>query len=247
MFTAEISVTNRADQKLYGSLFVPEKPISPRTGVVLVPGWRSHKGRHEHRAELLAQLGMTTLAVNLSGHGIEGQGKSEGDVETLSRFNHLSDLKVFYEFMISEMDSQCIGLLGGSYGGYLSSVLAGEQHVQYLSLWDPALYADEGFYEPTAVVDDNPSLFRQSGFTPSTNRALSGISRCEGSVLLMHAENPNQIPAETIRDYELAAQGKKFTSTVIEGSDHGLSDPLADQRMADVLVDWFRTTRLLGL
>ncbi len=71
---------NSEGQKIDGTLFSPEHPKTLRPALVLFHGWTSQKGRHLGRADKLASLGLSTLAVSFRGHG-----ESEGNFDALSR------------------------------------------------------------------------------------------------------------------------------------------------------------------
>jgi uncharacterized protein len=232
METVSIDV---AGQRVDGTLF-QQASDKPSPAFMFLHGWTSRKDRHLERAEALASLGMTTLAISFRGHG-----NSEGDFNQLSRFDHTQDAVAAYDFLaaLPGVDSRRIGAFGSSYGGYTSLLLTGMRDVRYLALWDPALYPDQGYSTPTTqLIEQDPNVFRQSGLTYKNNMALAGMATFSGELLLMRSDQTDVVPLTTYCNYLKVAPGPKTMSVLINGSDHTLSDPKCDREMKDVLTTW---------
>jgi uncharacterized protein len=232
METVSIDVVG---QRVDGTLF-RQDPNKLTPAFMFLHGWTSRKDRHLERAQALASLGMTTLAISFRGHG-----NSEGDFNQLSRFDHVEDAMAAYDFLadLPGVDQRRIGVFGASYGGYLAILLTGLREVNALALWDPALYPDQGYSTPTAkLIEQNPDIFKQSGLTGKNNMALSGISDFAGKLLLIRSDQTDVVPLATYCNYLSITRSSKTTSVLISGSEHTLSDPNCDEEMKEVLYNW---------
>ncbi len=225
-------------QEIDATLFPLQKTGELRPAFVFFHGWTSRKDRHLIRAEKLASLGVTTLVISFRGHG-----ESEGEFGKLSRKDHLQDALVSYDYLASlpGVDSKRIGVFGSSYGGYIASVLSGERPLAYLALWDPALYKDQDYSTPTALlVDQNPDVFKQSNLSPQENRALRAILDFQGDLLIIRSGKADVVPLGTINNYLQTANKDRLTSVVIEGADHTMSDAKHNQEVVQTLYNWFK-------
>jgi dienelactone hydrolase len=78
------------------------------------------------------------------------------------------------------------------------------------------------------------------------NRALRACTTFEGDVLIVESEHDHIVPHPVIANYR-AAFGKAHSVTyrVIDGADHGLSQPPWQQAYTSLLVNW-ATEMVLG-
>src|SRR5690606_13653125 len=112
-----------------------------------------------------------------------------------------------------------IGLVGASFGAYLSLVAAGEREVAALSLRVPANYLDEGFdapHEPRFRAD----VRRPEDLYPADSRALRVLRAFGGPVQLVDADGDAVIPRETIAGYVDAVDPARLTRHTLSGPHH---------------------------
>ncbi|MCD6484464.1 MAG: lysophospholipase [Candidatus Odinarchaeota archaeon] len=98
--------------KLYYEKWVVE---SPKSTIVVVPGFAEHSGRYYHVAEFFSNNGFNVYVLNNRGHG-----KSEGERAFVNNFDDfIEDLKRFVEHVKKENNIEKVFLLGHSMGGLI--------------------------------------------------------------------------------------------------------------------------------
>jgi dipeptidyl aminopeptidase/acylaminoacyl peptidase len=129
-------------------------------------------------------------------------------------------------------------LLGKSYGGYLSASIASNDLVDYLILSHPALYPDEGFDDSTLeLIDAYPDVYRVSGQTPDSNRAIKAFSEFSNPTLFISSEFDEEIPKITTQNYLDFAQNN-LTKIVIKDAGHSLTRPNWREEFYEVILRW---------
>ena len=234
--TCSFSVNN---QKIQGTLLIPDneqKIDSP--AVLFIHGWTSSQKGYISRAQAVSNLGYICLTFNMRGHG-----ESEGNLEYLSRKDHLEDCITAYDFLSSQPNiiRNKIHVVGASYGGYLASLLSTKRSVASLVLRAPALYPDEQFTTPTLhLIRENIQIYRQKNLTYQENKALSAVHSYGGNILLIECENDTDVPKPTTNSYAQAIRDQKqLTRILIPSADHALTQPQWNQFFIDTLVSWF--------
>ncbi|MFM7151617.1 MAG: alpha/beta hydrolase family protein [Gemmataceae bacterium] len=125
--------------RIWAYLAFPEKTEGKRPAMVLVHGGGGTAFREW--AELWAKRGYVALAMDLAGHGPDGKrlpdgGPNQGDAD---KFFFKGDIRDFWTYhavaavirgvsllgSLPEVDSGRIGITGISWGGYLTSIVAG--------------------------------------------------------------------------------------------------------------------------
>jgi hypothetical protein len=228
------------DSFIDGTLFPSEKPSQRSPAVLFIHGWGSSGETYHAVAPRLAQLGATCLALTLRGHGATSHQQ-----ETVSRADSLQDVLTAYDRLLAEegVDSQRVGVVGSSYGGYLAALLCAERSVRWLGLRAPALYKDEDFERPQVQLTQDPELqaFRRKPVLPTNNRALRCALRFHGEVLVVESANDTVIPHQVIANYlQSFYQVRSRTHYVLREADHALSTPAHRQQYEDVLYAWFK-------
>ncbi|KAK0357872.1 hypothetical protein LTR94_037682, partial [Friedmanniomyces endolithicus] len=79
----------------------------------------------------------------------------DADRNEVTRQNSLDDVVAAYDYLAAHplIDAQAIGVIGTSYGGYLSALLTAERPIRWMALRVPALYPDEHWDTPKALLD----------------------------------------------------------------------------------------------
>ncbi len=221
-------------QRLTGTLLQPEAPVP---GLLFVHGWGGDQDEDLGHAEELARLGCICFTFDLRGHAGSDAGRDE-----VTRQDGLNDVTAAYDYLVSQplIDPSAIGVIGTSYGGYLSALLTNERSVRWLALRVPALYPDKDWETPKARLDkDEVKTYRESPRSPEEDRALAACAAFEGDVLIVESGEDDRIPTEVILSYQAAfKQASSFTHRVIPGASHAMRDP-ADQRVySTILINW---------
>jgi dienelactone hydrolase len=221
-------------QRLTGTLLQPEAPVP---GLLFVHGWGGHQEEDLGHAEELARLGCVCFTFDLRGHAGSDAARDE-----VTRQDGLDDVTAAYDYLVSQplIDPAAIGVIGTSYGGYLSALLTQDRPVRWLALRVPALYPDADWDVPKALLDkDVVRAYRQQLRSPEEDRALAACEGFEGDVLIVESGEDDRIPTEVILSYQAAfKRASSFTHRVIPGASHAMRDP-ADQRVyATLLINW---------
>lgn len=221
-------------QKLAGTLLKPEAPVP---GLLFVHGWGGDQDEDLGHAEEIARLGCICFTFDLRGHAESGAAREE-----VTRQDGLNDVREAYDFLASQplIDGDAIGVIGTSYGGYLSTLLTLDRPVRWLALRVPALYPDDDWDVPKARLDkDAVRTYREQVHAPRDNRALAACEAFEGDVLIVESGEDDRIPTEVILSYQAAfKRAGSFTHRVIPGASHAMRDPAHQRVYATILMNW---------
>lgn len=227
---------------LKGTLQWPKSFSKKYPAVLFIHGWTSSEKSYITRAQAVTKIGYSCLTFNLRGHGA-----SDGDLQYLSRQDHLTDCIAAYDFLASQqnVDTHSIHVVGASYGGYMATLLSARRNVASLVLRAPALYPDEQFIKPTIHLNrDMIKTYRERNLTYKENKALSALHTYRRKVLLIESENDTEVPKSTIENYAGAiAESHRLTRITIPGANHALIQPQWNQFFIDTLVSWFQQNK----
>jgi uncharacterized protein len=206
--------------------------------VLFVHGWGGNQQQYLSRARAVADLGFICLTFDLRGHA-----RSDGQRETVSREDNLTDLLAAYDLLAGQpgVDPAGVGVVGSSYGAYLAAILTTERPVRWFALRAPALYNDAGWDLPKRQlhVDPDFSAYRRRAVPAQENRALRACAAFRGDVLIVESEQDDIVPHPVIANYLAACtQARSVTHRLIEGADHGLSDVAWQRTSTSFLLEW---------
>jgi pimeloyl-ACP methyl ester carboxylesterase len=222
-------------QAIAGTLIAPEKRLP---AVLFVHGWGGSQEHYMARAREIAALGCVCLTFDLRGHA-----QTRSQYETVSRDENLNDVCAAYDVLARrpDVDASSIAVVGSSYGGYLAAILTAMRPVRWLVLRVPALYKDSEWTTPKGKLRKEQDLetYRRQPLGPEDSRALGACRRFEGDVLIVESENDDVIPHQVVVNYrEACTHARSLTYRVLEGADHGLSEPKWQQAYTRLLVGW---------
>ncbi len=223
------------DQLLAGTLVTPGTLVP---GVLFVHGWGGNQQQYTSRAREVAALGCICLTFDLRGHA-----QTRAQRDTVSREDNLQDVVAAYDVLVGQpgIDRNAIAVVGSSYGGYLASILTSLRPVRWLGLRGPALYKDTEWDAPKGRLKEAQSLdaYRLQPIKAGESVALRACAAFGGDVLIVESEHDSTVPHQVIVNYRDACIGaRSLTSRVIQGADHGLSDPRWQQAYTALLVNW---------
>lgn len=231
------------------NLITPKGFKPPLPALIFVHGWKSSQKGNILRATEIAKLGFICLTLDLRGHGESGpQGHPEHSggsqrLEQFSRKDHLEDIKAAYQYLseLKEVNPSRIGIIGSSYGGYLSAVATNDLEFEWLVLRVPALYFDKGFDISTdKLIKENPQAFTSSDLTEKNCLALKGVANFPGEILIIESEKDEIIPHAVIENYLSVIKDKRRLSyEVMKGAGHHFwNNPEHDVEYLKILKDW---------
>ncbi|WP_347302181.1 alpha/beta fold hydrolase [Croceibacterium sp. TMG7-5b_MA50] len=223
-----------ADQHLRGTLLTPDMLIP---GFLFVHGWGGKQEDDLDCAEDIARLGCLCFTFDLRGHSASDAAKSE-----VTREDGLQDVIAAYDHLVSHplVDRRAIGVIGVSYGAYLSTLLTAQRPVRWLALRVPALYPDKDWKTPKALLDKQKVWAYRNRFqTPRRDRALHACAEFEGDALIVESEFDNHVPHTAIASYMGAFQrASSLSHRVIRGADHAMRTPEHRQIYKTLLNRW---------
>jgi dipeptidyl aminopeptidase/acylaminoacyl peptidase len=222
-------------QTIAGTLITP---VTPAPGFLFVHGWGGSQQSYLARAREIAEMGCVCMTLDLRGHA-----HTDEQRQTVSREDNLQDMLAAYDLLAKhpDVDPAAIGVVGSSYGGYLAAILTTMRPVRWLALRAPALYEDHGWELPKLQLHEKMDLntYRRRLVNAEENRALAACAAFRGDVLLVESENDDVVPHMVIANYVAACiQARSVTSRMIEGAEHGLSQPKWQRAYAAILAKW---------
>lgn len=226
------------NQNLAVTLVKPEKKFKkPLPALIFVHGWKSNQEGNIKRAGEISKLGFICLTLDLRGHG-----DSDGSIEQYSREDHLNDIKTAYKYLtyLKEVNPEKIGIIGSSYGAYLSAVSVNFLKFEWLILRVPALYFDGNFDTPSAqLIKQDKKAFISSGLTPENSLAIKGVANFSGEILIIESEKDKVIPHEVIENYLNAVKDKqRLTYALMKDAAHSLDTRKQEEEYIDIMRMW---------
>ena len=223
------------DHTIAGTLIVPDTRMP---GVLFLHGWGGNQAQYAPRAREIAALGCACLTVDLRGHAQTVQQQA-----SVTREDNLRDALAAYDALAGEgaVDDRRIAVVGSSYGGYLATLLTALRPVRWLALRAPALYKDSEWDSPKLELRKLQHLetYRRRALDAADNRALRAATAYAGDVLIVESGSDAIIPHEVIQNYRNACtHARSLTYRMLEGADHGLTDPYCRHAYTTLLVSW---------
>jgi predicted alpha/beta hydrolase len=203
-------------------------PAAGDLAFVVSHGWGSERPTDIPAA--LGGAGYPTLAYDLRGHGESG-----GDLGTASRADWVGDLVAVIDRLHELVPDARIGLVGASFGAYLSLMASDTRDVACLSVRVPANLPDEHFDSP--YVDRfGPANRRREDIYPPDSRPLRALRAFRGPVQIIDADGDEVIPARTIADYVEAVDPAQLSRYTLHGPHHLATPELRGEYIAALIV-----------
>lgn len=233
---------NNDNLKLGGTLFYPSDKKEKYPAILFIHGLTGEREKSFQYARALADLGFVCMLLDLRGHGT-----SEGDINTFSSKDFLSDVVVSYDYFlgVENIDRENISVVGNSFGGYLAVLLSTKRKIKNLALRVPANYPDETFNSPTMLSGgDNPDVmkWRKEPKQPTESYALKALHKFEGNILIIESEKDDRVPHQTILNYTNAVKDKsRLTYILMKDAPHSMGEGKFRDEVVRILVGWFKT------
>lgn len=227
---------------LRGTFFYPQPMKAKNPAILFIQGWTGDMRRSYGYARALSKLGCICFLFDVRGHG-----QSEGDIKKTTTREFLNDVVSAYDVVAKAngVDPNNMSVIGGSFGGYLGSILTTKRKVTNLALRVPADYRDAWFdkikWETSGVTTPEVWAFRKRLKKPSESMALAAMHKFNGNVLIVESEKDTVVPHETMVNYANAVSDKtKLTHIVIKGAPHSIKRGPFRDKVEKIYVDWFK-------
>lgn len=223
---------------LRGSLFIPSGN-GPFPAVIFFHGSGSRALKHFEAGKKLSENGIMAFVFNFRGCGI-----SDGDYLLQTHQDALIDAKNAYTLLLSQnIDSSRVGVVGGSFGGHVATVLLPQLNIKSLVLLNPS-----ACIHPLSEKIDMGGLANEVEYFKTLSnwenaQGFKNISNYEGKVLIIKSQNDENVPPEVLDKYfKSATYATKKEMVVIKGADHRLSEDVWKEEFFSIIVDWFLKT-----
>ncbi|OGH10709.1 MAG: hypothetical protein A3B38_04475 [Candidatus Levybacteria bacterium RIFCSPLOWO2_01_FULL_36_13] len=218
-------------ETLRGSLFVPEGK-GPFPGVIFFHGSGGIGVVHLETAKMLAEEGILALHFNYRGAG-PSEGKFEDQTVEMGIEDSIEAVGFF--LTVLELDKNRLGFVGGSFGGYIASMLANKFNVKSIVLEAPASFSSSSLNKQRDAVD-------HLGFEES--ESYKEIKKYRGKLMVQVCEFDDVLP-EGMDDlyFDMAKNVAKKEKYVIKGAKHRLSvQPKQKKDSQNKIISWFLKT-----
>ncbi|SDH36125.1 Dipeptidyl aminopeptidase/acylaminoacyl peptidase [Leifsonia sp. 98AMF] len=244
----ELTLTGRDGYPVHGWVLVPEGE-GPHPVLLNIHGgpFASYTHALFDEAQVYAAAGYAVVMSNPRGSA--GYGQEHGRVirQRMGTVD-LTDVLDFLDGAIAEvpgLDAERVGIMGGSYGGYLTAWTIAHDHRFAASI------VERGFLDPDAFVgtSDIGSFFgdEYTGTDPELMRSQSPqavVDQVRTPTLVLHSSHDLRCPLGQAERYyaALKRRGVETELVIFPGEDHELSRsgrPRHRQERFDIILDWW--------
>ena len=214
--------------ELAATVVGPRGAVRGGPAILFLHGMASNRRGYVTLAErAAADLGITCLALDLSGHG-----ESTGTLPEIAPRQHLADVIAGHDALarIGAVDPARIGTCGSSYGGFLAAWMTGFRPPARLLVRAPTIVADRYLDRPLRerVRDRSPE---------SASSWRAALAEFAGPVLVLESEHDEVIPHAVIEAY--LATASRATHCVLRGAAHALTDPSWREAFEADVIEFF--------
>ena len=219
--------------------------------VVFVTGYGGKGSKSNTWTALQAPINKCGIATAL--FDFIGQGNSSGDIKDLCIFNGVEQLRQVIEKVkeVQEVNSERIGLLGSSYGGYISLIYTALYGgIKVLGLKSPVSdYAEvremqighRGIIKWRSnnemMVEDTLSNYRFYVESKSIDIYGRLASDIDSNCLIVHGDSDTNVPLS--QSEKLVEMIKNANLNIVHGANHGYKEGDSFNIMRNAFVEWF--------
>ncbi|WP_442545793.1 S9 family peptidase [Arthrobacter sp. KN11-1C] len=246
----EFTATGTDGYPVHGWAVLPEGN-GPHPVLLTIHGgpFAQYTGAFFDEAQVYAEAGYAVLMCNPRGSAGYGQAHGGAIKEKMGTVD-MADVLTFLDGALEAfpaMDRESIGIMGGSYGGYLTAWVIGHEHRF------KAAIVERGFLDPVSFAGSSDIGWffggQYTGGSPEQMAAQSPmavVTEVRTPTLVIHSENDLRCPVEQGQRYfaALKAQGVEAALLLFPGEDHELSRSGTPhhrrQRFEQILAWWAR-------
>jgi len=214
---------------VHGWLVLPDGP-GPHPVLLNIHGgpFAQYSGAFFDEAQVYAEAGYAVLMCNPRGSAGYGQAHGSAIKEAMGTVD-MADVLAFLDGALAAfpaLDSEAVGIMGGSYGGYLTAWTIAHEHRF------KAAIVERGFLDPISFAGSSDiGWFFGGEYTGGTleqmlaQSPMAVVSKVRTPTLVIHSENDLRCPVEQGQRYfaALKAQGVESALLLFPGEDHELS------------------------
>lgn len=244
----EFTATSPDGYPVHGWLYAPEGE-GPHPVLLNIHGgpFADYHWAYFDEAQVYARAGYAVLQCNPRGSA--GYGREHGvSIKEAMGTVDMADVLAFYEQAVAahdNLDSERAGVLGGSYGGYLTSWIIGHDHRFAGAI------VERGFLDPFSFVGTSDiGWFFADGYTGTdpvqilAQSPMAVAHQVQTPTLVLHSEEDLRCPFEQAQRYfqTLKRAGKEVEMLAFPGENHELSrsgTPWHRTQRFDAILEWW--------
>lgn len=247
----ELTVTARDGYPVHGWVALPEGE-GPHPVLLNIHGgpYTQYSVHLFDETQLYADAGYAVVYCNPRGSSGYGQEHGRAIKEAMGTVD-MTDVLDFLDGAVAahpELDGDRVGILGGSYGGYLTAWTIAHDH-----RWAGAI-VERGYLDPEYFIGTSDiGAFFSEGYTGETpeKRATQSPQAVVGQVttptLVLHSEQDLRCPVAQAERYYLSLkrQGVDTELVLFPGENHELSRsgrPRHRRQRFEIVLDWWAKT-----
>lgn len=224
-------------ETLRGKLYIP-KGKGPFPGVVLFHGDKGSGVKYFEAGIDFAKKGFLTMAFNYRGHG-----ESEGEFKDQTLNSSFEDATKAIEFLLQqkECDTNRLGVVGGSFGGYVASIINHKFNIKSLVLAMPSARGEDFTSKIDRGLIKNMDYYLYHSEWKKS-KSYKNIAIYKGNLLVVRVEDDGNIPSEVVNKYYQVSKSQNKKLTVLKELNHDVTSP--DMRLIyfNTIIDWFKKT-----
>ena len=225
----EVTFPSRDGYPVHGWMVLPEGP-GPHPVLLTIHGgpFAEYSWGYFDEAQVYARAGYAVLLCNPRGSAGYGQAHGAAIREAMGTLD-LDDVLSFLEGATEsnpELDATRVGVMGGSYGGYLTAWTISQDHRF------TAAIVERGFLDPLSFIGSaDIGWFFSAAYTGSDPAAVAAqspfaqIDKVETPTFVIHSEQDLRCPLEQAQRYytALKLRGVPTEMLLFPGENHELS------------------------
>lgn len=180
---------------------------------------------------ILPQHGITTLRIDLYGHG-----ERKENLSNVTIHHMVDDFLIAYEFLIEHGFSP-IGLLGSSFSGLPAVIAATKASISALALKAPMLYLPERFKPKEGEFVLHKGVKFSSALASTFPNADEYAKKLRCFTLIVHGDKDSVIPIEHSKRF--ASLSGHIRLLTIHNADHNFSNPKHFNTMVEEISNFF--------
>jgi len=144
--------------------------------------------------------------------------------------------------ILKELIHNRIGVVGESFGAYLSCNLSKERHLKAIALRVPTDFPNDGFYDKPHkdFVGSLSFDWKSKEHSPKDSFALEAMNSFDGDILIVASEKDDIVPIQTTKNYIASVSNpEKFTYKLVKGARHSMLNPIEQMKYIQLLIQWF--------